>query len=271
VEEDGMSLESFYHEVALRQASADRDNLKVQPPRWNRSLAALSPTVKRLIAFAAIAALAAAGWWLHPQISEYLLGCPPHPSGAADVLAAITHHASPAARAHRAVLACARENDARACQETLRQALTVARPHVVASWLKEKEVHALRINAYFEQFANSLEDLPDRRGQRAIVSTDPPARFSQNGKPEPQTTRTMSPNADPPGGGTGHTSSVKPSPGAPYHDAAASGKMKRLFSPEVPLDLSAAPSANSRDQINRPSIKPAKKDPLANPAIERRN
>ena len=266
-----MSLESFYHEVALRQASADRDHLKTQPPRWSRSLAALSPTMKRLIVLAAVAALAAAGWWLHPQISEYLLGSPPHPPGAADVLAAVTHHASPAERAHRTVLACAREDDAHACQEALRQALTVARPHVVASWLKEKEVHALRINAYFEQFANSLENLPDRRSQRTIVSTGPADRFPQSGKLELQTTRTVSPNADPSGGGTGHTSSVKPSPGAPYHDAAASGKMKRLFSPEVPLDLSAAPWANPRDQINQPSIKSDKKDPLANPAFERRD
>ncbi|MCX6899647.1 MAG: hypothetical protein NT105_13230 [Verrucomicrobia bacterium] len=266
-----MSLESFYHEVALRQASADRDNLKPAPPWWRRHLAVLPPTAKRLIAFATVTALAAVGWWLHPLTSQFLLDSPLHPPGAADVLAAVTHHASPVERAHRTVLACARENDAHACQEMLRQALTVARPHVVASWLKEEEVHALRINAYFEQFASSLENLPDRRSQPTIVSTGPATRLPQSGKFEPQTTGIASPNVDPSGGGTGHMSSAKPSPATPYRDAAASGKMKRLFSPEVPLDLSVAPLEATRARINQSPVASDKKDPLANPALERRD
>ena len=57
-----MSLESFYHEVALRQASADRDNLRFTPPWWKRCLAALPASVRWLFALIFFASLAAAGW-----------------------------------------------------------------------------------------------------------------------------------------------------------------------------------------------------------------
>lgn len=157
-----MSLESFFHEVAIRQASADRDNLKSSSFEWRKRLAALSPAARCLGVLALFAALAAAGWGLRWPISQYLLGGSPHPPGAADVLATVTHHASPTARARRLVLACARENNAPACEQAFRQALTIVRPHVVASWLKEKEVEALRFNAYFEQFASELENYSDR-------------------------------------------------------------------------------------------------------------
>ncbi|MCX6907950.1 MAG: hypothetical protein NTY01_07905 [Verrucomicrobia bacterium] len=157
-----MSLESFFHEVAMRQASADRDNLKVTPPWWKRWLAALPPAAKHFIAVGVSASLAVGAWWLHPPINQYLLSNSPHPAGAADVLVAVTHHASPIERARRLVLACARKDNARACQESLRQALAVAEPRVVAWWLKENEVRALRVNAYFEQFATDLETHPDR-------------------------------------------------------------------------------------------------------------
>ena len=158
-----MSLESFFHEVAIRQASANRDNLKSSPlDCWRKQFAALPPTVRWIVTLTVLAALSAAGWGLRLPIRQYLLASPPHPFGAAEVLVTVTHHTSPTERAHRLVLACARENDARACEEAFRQALTIARPDVVASWLKEKEIEALRFNAYFEQFASDLKNYSDR-------------------------------------------------------------------------------------------------------------
>jgi len=223
-----MSLESFFHEVALRQASADRDNLKFTPPWWKRWLAALPPTAKRFIAVAVGAGLATAGWWLHPPIHQYLLSNPPHPSGATDVLAAVTHHASPVERARRLVLACARENNARACQESLRQALAVAEPRVVASWLKENEVHALRVNAYFEQFAADLETNPGRLSQRPQVSTVAAAQ------PLPAASDR---NMDYlPGSGTSMKTDISSAPG-------------------TLVDVSFARSANPSDRINEPPVK----------------
>jgi len=161
-----MSLESFFHEVALRQASADRNNPKFQPPWWNRHLAALSPTAKRIIAASAVMVFAAAVWWLHQPIHEYLLSRPDHPPGAADVLATVVHHASPLERAHRRVLACAREGNAHGCMEAFWKALTMDpskdQGKIVSSWLNEKEVQVLRVNAYFDQFASDMEQHPDR-------------------------------------------------------------------------------------------------------------
>ncbi|MBI5818949.1 MAG: hypothetical protein HZA88_08165 [Verrucomicrobia bacterium] len=118
--------------------------------------------MRRVGAITVLAALAAAGWGLRLPIRQYLLGGSPHPFGAAEVLATVTHHTSPTERAHRMVLACAHENDARACEEAFRQALTIARPDVVASWLKEKEIEALRFNSYFEQYASDLKNYSDR-------------------------------------------------------------------------------------------------------------
>lgn len=158
-----MSLESFFHEVAIRQASANRDDLKSSSfDCWRKQFATLPSAVKWIGALIVLAALTAAGWALHLPIRQYLLGSSPHPFGAAEVLVTVTHHTSPTERAHRLVLACAHENDARACEEAFRQALTIARPDVVASWLKEKEVEALRFNAYFEQFASDLKNYSDR-------------------------------------------------------------------------------------------------------------
>lgn len=207
-----MSLESFYHEVALRQASADRNNLKLLP-LWQRRLrATLPPAAKWSIAVAVVVALAIAVWLFHSPINRYLLSSSPHPQGAADILAAVVHHAHPIARVHRLVLACARENNAHACMEAIRQALTVVQPQVAATWLKEKEVHALRINAYFEQFANDLENHPGRLNQQNIISTAAAVRFPQINKPEPHAAQTERMNANPPGGLMEHADDFKPSP-----------------------------------------------------------
>ncbi len=158
-----MSLESFFHEVAIRQASADRDNLKSSPlGDWKKGLSILPPAVKWIGAIIVLTVVAAASWAARVPISQYLASSPSHPFGAAEVLATVTHHTSPATRARHLVLACAYENDAAACEEAFRQALTIVRPEEVISWLKEKEVRTLRVNAYFEQFASSLENYADR-------------------------------------------------------------------------------------------------------------
>jgi len=256
-----MSLESFFHEVALRQASADRDNLKFTPPWWKRWLAALSPTAKRFIVVAAGVAFAAAGWWLHPPIHQYLLSNPPHPSDATDVLAAVTHHASPVERARRLVLACARENNARACQESLRQALAVAEPRVVASWLKENEVHALRVNAYFEQFAADLETNPGRLSQRPQVSTVAAAQPLPATKHETRPTQTKNPRDSSPAALPEPMDSLQPLPVTSDRSMdyllgpSTTTKMGSQLEPGTFIDVSIARSANPSDRINKPPVK----------------
>ena len=186
-----MSLESFFHELALRQASADRDNLKLQPPWWRRRLATASRTTKRVLAATAVMMLAATGWWLRQPIREYLLTRPDHPPGAADVLATVARHVSPLERAHREVLACAREGDAHGCMVALWKALTMdsSKDHVraVSLWLGEKEVQALRVNVYFDRFATGMEQHPDRvqpPGARPKTSAWLPSQNSKN-QPSP--------------------------------------------------------------------------------------
>lgn len=187
-----MSLESFFHELALRQASADRDNLKLQPPWWRRRLATASRTTKRVLAAIVIMMLAATGWWLRQPIREFLLTRPDHPPGAADVFATVARHASPLERAHCEVLACAREGDAHGCMVALWKALTMnsSKDHVrtVSLWLGEKEVQALRVNVYFDRFASDMEQHPGRvqpPGARPKTSAWLPVRNSGLQSPPP--------------------------------------------------------------------------------------
>lgn len=255
-----MSLESFFHEVALRQASADRDNLKFTPPWWKRWLATLSPTTKRVIAVAVGAALAAAAWWLRPPVSQYLLGNSPHPPGAADILVAVTHHTSPIERARRLVLACARENNALACRESLRLALAVAERRIVASWLKENEVRALRVNAYFEQFAADLEDNPGRLSQRPQVSTVATARPLPSAKHETRPTRTKHSRDILPPALPEHPGSFQTLPAASDRNmhllgSGTSMKTDSFSAPGTLVDVSIARSANPSDRINEPPVK----------------
>ena len=256
-----MSLESFFHEVALRQASADRDNLRFQPSWPARFLAALSPAAKRLITVPAAVIALVVVWWLHPPITQYLLDLSPHPPGAADILATVTHHAPPIERARRLVLACARENNAHDCQEALRRALTVATRPVVASWLKDKEVQALRNNAYFDQFADNLENHPDRLGQHPATPAVSKLQSSPAAKPNASTTQTQ---ASPAGVATNAPSVVNFSeqpPTAPDHDIdylLGPGKhieVNNSMAPETSLDVSYARSANPSDLINAPPPK----------------
>jgi hypothetical protein len=261
VEEGRMSLESFYHEVALRQASADRDNLKFKPPWWRRCLAALSPAMKRLLVIIAAAALAAAGWWSHPHIHQYALGGADHPPGAADALAAVTRLASPAERAHRLVLACARENNPHACQLALQRALTIAQPSEVASWLKEKEVHALRVNAYFERFAATLEKRPDMASQPAAT----PARSAVPMLP-PRAPETRSARAASSVGSSATAQSLRMDSSGflsttPNRNtdhllgSSVSARMGTAPSPHASLDVSSARFINPSDAVNAPPIK----------------
>ncbi|MBI5683983.1 MAG: hypothetical protein HZC54_02785 [Verrucomicrobia bacterium] len=256
-----MSLESFYHEVAMRQASADRDSLKSVPPWWRRCLTALPPTARRLLALTAMSALATAGWWLHPHINQYVLGNSPHPPSAADLLVTVVRRASPVERAHRLVLACARENNAHACQKALRQALTIAQPQVVVLWLKEKEVHALRANAYFDRFAAKLETHPDRLDQLSATPARAAVPTSYTQTPGIRATQTKSSFADPAGGlptrldGSGFLSNTPGRNAARLLGGGVSMQMSTAPSPQASLDVSSARSINPTDAVN---TRPAK-------------
>ncbi len=254
-----MSLESFYHEVALRQASADRDNLNPALSRWRRCLAKIPPAAKRLLAITTVAALAIAGWWLRAPTGQYLLGSSPHSSDAADVLVAVTHHASPVGRARRLVLACARENNAHTCQESLRQALTFAPPDVVASWLKEKEVHALRVNAYFEQFAAKLETHPEQLHQPSATPTHAVVPSSQPQTPKTRATQTKGSPGDLPANlparldGSGFNTPNRSA--SRLLGAGASMQKGATPSPHTFLDVSRARSINPNDAVNEHPVK----------------
>jgi hypothetical protein len=255
-----MSLESFFHEVALRQASADRDNIKFSPPWWKRWLDALPVAAKRSLVVGAIAAVAAAGWWLRAPLHRYLLSASPHSPGAADVLATVAHRASPAERAFRLALACARENNARACQEALRHALTVVEPPVVVSWLKEKEIHALRVNAFFDRFAVGLEN----PSHSAPPVTAPVAASAQVAPPSKRETRPFQTGiaADaPPLSSSGRAESLRTFPQASNRGMdyllgpSTSATMGDQPAPQTFLDVSIARSANPTDRVNEPPIK----------------
>lgn len=262
-----MSLESFFHEVALRQASADRDNPKFTPPWWKRWLAALPPAVKRIIAVVGGVAIAVAGWWLHPPINQYLLGNSPHLPGAADVLATVGRCTSPVERARRLVLACARENNTRACQDALRQALATAEPRVVVTWLKENEVHALRVNAYFEQFATDMETHPEHLNQRCKVSSAADAQPLPTAKHETRPAQTANSRDNSPALSPEHPNTLHPlSPASDRHMDFLLGPNATMQtdSPSVPgalVDVSIARSANPSDHINEPPVsRPSLKD-----------
>ena len=173
-----MSLESFFHEIAMRQASADRDHLRTQPPWWKRHLSAVSRTTKQILVTTIVVGLGAAGVWLHQPLQDYLGSRPDHPTGAADVLTSVVHRALPLERAHRRVLACAREDDAYGCMEALWTALNLNASgdsmRIVVSWLRDKEVQALRVNAFFDRYAAGMEEHPDQvhaPTQRPKIST----------------------------------------------------------------------------------------------------
>lgn len=257
-----MSLESFYHEVALRKATADRDQLKFTPPWWRRCLAALSPTVKRILILAGCTALTAAGWNLYPHIAQNVLAISPHPSSAADILATSNHHASPTERAHRLVLACARENDARACQEAIRHALTLANTPVVASWLKEKEVHALRVNAYFDRFAARLEPRFDQKNQASPPPTHTVLPQPQPRAPDARTMPAIHPSAVPVASQSlnnndlaipGKTPDSNP---AGFPGTSDLGQTGTTMSPHASLDVSSARALNPTDAVNANPAKP---------------
>lgn len=262
-----MSLESFYHEVALRHASADRDHLKSAPVGWRR-FTSLPPTTRRLVIFTLLVAAAALTWWQHPRIGRHLLGSPSHAPGAADVLVAITHHASPAERIHRLALACARENDAHACQEALRQALSIVQHREVVSWLDEKEIRALRVNAYFDEFATRLKTDPGRVMQLSAASTRPSVPTPKSPTPEvratpkldstPATFANLPPSLD----------ASNPLPNTPDRDLrqvlgpSAVTPLASPLSPEASLNISGARLANPRDAMNEPPIKKNLDTPL---------
>jgi hypothetical protein len=258
-----MSLESFYHEVALRRASADRDHLISAPVGWRR-FTSLLPTTRRLVIFTLFVAATALTWWQHPRIGRHLLGSPSHAPGAADVLVSITHHASPAERVHRLALACARENDAHACQEALRQALSIAQHREVVSWLDEKEIRELRVNAYFDQFATRLKTDPNRVMQFSAASTRPPTPPPQPRAPVTSTTPKSSSSPTISAGLPPSFDASKPLPNTPDRDLrqvlepSAVTPLASPLSPEASLNISGARLANPRDAMNDP---PIKKDP----------
>jgi hypothetical protein len=255
-----MSLESFYHEVALRQAGADRDHLKPALVGWRR-FTTLPSTAKRPVICALFMAAATLTWWQHPRIGQHLLGSPSHPPSAADVLAAITRHVSPTERIHRLALACARENDAHACQEALRQALSVAQHREVVSWLDEKEIRALRVNAYFDQFATMLKTDPSRVMLLSAASTRPPVPTPKS--PAPKVSATPKSDSSPATFADLPTSLDASKPLSSNFDQNlrhvlgpnAITPLASPSSPQASLNISGARLANPRDAMNEPPIK----------------
>jgi len=152
-----MALDSFFHEMALREVSAGRGQVLGKPPLWWRLKAWVTPRVVRAGLTVAVVLLVILAGVFHEALGRYLRGRSPHGPGAADSLATVARRATPVERLRRLAVACARENDPLGCQRAIERGAKQADLSVVLAWLKHPEVRRLRENDFFDEFILRLE------------------------------------------------------------------------------------------------------------------
>ena len=168
-----MPLDSFFHEMAVREASAGRDFGKGKPPLWWRVKMFFTPKAVRVTLTIVLVVLSALGSVFRRPLGEYLRGRTPHWPGAADSLATVMKRTTPIERLHREAVAYARENNPLGCQRAIERGLKLADVKVVLSWLQNPEVRRLRVNEFFDEFILRLES----RRQAAELDHPNPLRI----------------------------------------------------------------------------------------------
>jgi hypothetical protein len=150
-------IEDFFHEVAFNQMNAGRGQFVPLEPRWRRAWRLLTPALRRAIVLIVVLALGGTAYVCRRPILDFLRSHPAHGPGAADTLTFVTYRSAEHQRFERLAIACAREDDPRACMDALQHLATLTDAKTVATALQKTEVRALRVNQFFNQFALEIE------------------------------------------------------------------------------------------------------------------